>query len=577
MKKQGENYFTGKMFRKQFTPAIISALGLAFGDMMDGIVVGQRMGVTGLAAISLALPSFMVMNVLMHGMGLGGSIRFSNLLAQGKKEEGIRGFQGVLAAAFVISVLLGLGANVFMTEILALLGTTAKDGQLFTVSRTYLQIILTGMPFFFISYIMNYFLRNDDNQKLASFGFTLGNLGDIVLNIVFVLVLDFGVAGAAWATLIGQIISICIYLPGFLGKAHSLRLFPNRPDFNGVFDCFRTGFASSSQYLFSMLFLLIANNVLLRKMGSAGVAVFDVVQNVSFLIVYLYDGTVKAAQPLLSTYCGEHNQPGKKRTMHMALCWGLITGGAAILLISCFPNIVCLIFGLTGEAMGVGMYALRVYCLGALFVGICILLEGCYQACEEEKNAYLLSILRGAAVLIPLTLLFSALGGKLFWWIYPATEVLTLLIFALYCRCFAGKQEDFDEGRVYTVTIRNKNDELASLLTEIEEFCEKWEGTVKQIYFVTMTVEELCAAIMKNGFGEKDGYIQVTLVVEEDVFALHIRDSAVSFNPFSLHTTRAGSDREMDMDAIGIMVIKEKAKEFFYRRYQGFNTLIVRI
>ena len=121
MERKHEDYFTKKIFRKQFVPAIISACGLAFGDMMDGIVVGQRMGVTGLAAISLALPSFMVMNVLMHGLGLGGAIRFSGLMAKGKKEEGIRGFQGILSAALMISALLSIGANLFMTPLLALL------------------------------------------------------------------------------------------------------------------------------------------------------------------------------------------------------------------------------------------------------------------------------------------------------------------------------------------------------------------------------------------------------------------------------------------------------------------------
>ena len=89
-----KKYFGNSSFRPS-SPAC----GLVFGDMMDGIVVGQRMGVTGLAAISLALPSFMVMNVLMHGLGLGGAIRFSGLMAKGKKEEGIRGFQGILSAA----------------------------------------------------------------------------------------------------------------------------------------------------------------------------------------------------------------------------------------------------------------------------------------------------------------------------------------------------------------------------------------------------------------------------------------------------------------------------------------------
>lgn len=94
LERKHEDYFTKKIFRKQFVPAIISACGLAFGDMMDGIVVGQRMGVTGLAAISLALPSFMVMNVLMHGLGLGGAIRFSGLMAKGKRRRESEGFRG---------------------------------------------------------------------------------------------------------------------------------------------------------------------------------------------------------------------------------------------------------------------------------------------------------------------------------------------------------------------------------------------------------------------------------------------------------------------------------------------------
>ena len=58
---------------------------------------------------------------------------------------------------------------------------------------------------------------------------------------------------------------------------------------------------------------------------------------------------------------------------------------------------------------------------------------------------------------------------------------------------------------------------------------------------------------------------------------MHIRDNAVSFNPFSLYTSRLGGDEKVNPDALGILVIREKAEEFFYRRYQGFNTLVVRI
>lgn len=84
---------------------------------------------------------------------------------------------------------------------------------------------------------------------------------------------------------------------------------------------------------------------------------------------------------------------------------------------------------------------------------------------------------------------------------------------------------------------------------------------------------------MKRGFAkEGDGYIQITLIaLPEEIFELHIRDSAKAFDPFSLNTKKVNSEEDYDMDAMGILVIKQKAKSFFYRQYQGFNSLIVKI
>ena len=142
---------------------------------------------------------------------------------------------------------------------------------------------------------------------------------------------------------------------------------------------------------------------------------------------------------------------------------------------------------------------------------------------------------------------------------------------------------------MFYCTIRGQNDNIRPLTSGIEEFLERWEAAPNQQYFVAMAAEEICLSIMQKGFGqeslgkspeEKDraGYIQVTLVALEDGdFELHIRDDAVKFNPFSMKTAKANLDGDWDPDAIGILVIKEKSKDFFYRRYQGFNTMVIRI
>lgn len=120
-----------------------------------------------------------------------------------------------------------------LTPLLALLGTVPGDGALFETSREYLRIVVSGTPVYFASYLMNYFLRNADREKLASFGFTFGNLCDIALNILFVLVLDMGAAGAALSTVLGQIIAVCIYALGLAARGSELGFKPFNPSFRG--------------------------------------------------------------------------------------------------------------------------------------------------------------------------------------------------------------------------------------------------------------------------------------------------------------------------------------------------------
>ncbi|MDD7178490.1 MAG: MATE family efflux transporter [Lachnospiraceae bacterium] len=576
-KKKNQDQFTGKILKKLWIPAMFSAMGLAFADIADAVVVGQRMGVTGLAAISICLPIYMVLNIFMHSLGQGGSIRFAKLLAEGKREEAVACFNRVMCIGLAISILIAVFGNVFVQPVLSVLGTVPADGALYEACRAYGGIILGGAPAFFFAYMGNYFLISDDNQKLASVGFVVANAIDIVMNILLVLVFDLGAAGAAWATVIGMLVVVVIYLPAFWQKNHFLRFRVCKMDVCEVWGCFRTGFAVGIQYIFQFIFLLTANNLLMRMAGATEVAVFDMLQNASYLILYLYEGARKAMSPLISTYDGEQNREGEWKTLWLAQTWTTAVGFVMIAVFLAAPQLLCSLFGLAGAVeYAVGMKALRIYSLGVVFAGANILLEGYFQACGKEKNAYVLASLRGGVVQLPITFFFAWLGVKYFWWLFPATEISTMIIFFFWKHWKGEKNTGVEPERLFRQTIHNHNEDLAPLMDGVEEFCRHWQASQNQQYFVLMTVEEICAAIIKNGFGEQsDGYIQVTLIaLDSGDFELHIRDSAKAFNPFTLEL---GSDQidEMNMDAMGMELIRGTAKDFFYRKYQGYNTLIV--
>lgn len=579
MKHKGRDQFTGKMFARLWVPAMVSSVGLAVADMADAIVVGQRMGATGLAAISLALPVYMVINVFVHGLGIGGSVKYSRLLGEGKKEEALSSFNQILEAALIISLCFALLGNLFLEQLLGLLGVNVQDGALFFASRDYVRIILYGMPALFFSYILNYYLRNDDNQRLASIGFTVGNMADLGMNVLFVLIFDFGASGAAMSTVLGQLVAVMIYLPGIFGKKHILQFKIVKIRLREGGECFKTGFSTSVQYIWQLLFLLIVNHTLMHYSGENGVAVFDMVQNVSYLILYLYDGTAKAMQPLVSTYQGEQNRSGSCSIKRMGLIYGSVVGLLSSVFLFLFPEVMCSVFGLSEDTIiQMAELAIRIYCLGGIFGGVNILLEGYYQSCEKEGLSFWLATLRGAVILIPCAVLFASFGLELFWFLFPATEITSLMVF-FFLKKWKREPESFDTDRIYSRTIEGKNEELGNMLEEVEAFCKIWKADRKQQYYVSMTVEEICLLIIQKAFEQQSGgYIQITLIALPDLeFELHIRDNARIFNPFSVETDRVSKEGNYDMDAMGMLVIKQKAKYFFYRQYQGFNSLIVRI
>ena len=258
--------FTGPMFRRGLLPALISSVGLGISDVADAVVLGQRMGETGLAAISLALPVFMVINLVMHSFGSGGSIRYSRLLGEGNPKEAVKSFSFVIETALILGIVMALAGDFLIHPILSILGASRENIQLYEASRIYVEVIISGIPLFFGSYILNYYLRSDGCQKLASFGFTVGNLSDLFLNILLVLVFDLGAAGAAWSTLTGQAVAICIYLWSLRrGEREGLLAFrPAFPRLKEIYTCFRLGLSTSSQYVFQMVFLLIANRMLMK-------------------------------------------------------------------------------------------------------------------------------------------------------------------------------------------------------------------------------------------------------------------------------------------------------------------------
>ncbi|MDD6188736.1 MAG: MATE family efflux transporter [Clostridiales bacterium] len=575
-----KDYFIPRMFYKLLIPSIFSSLGFALADMADALVLGQKVGATGLAAISLCLPLFMLINLFMDGFGIGGSVHFSQKLGEGNTKKALACFNRTWMCTLAVGLLIALVVNVFPKQFLSLLGTAPKDGELYIACKNYMRIIALGAPFLMLNIVFSNFLRNDNNAGLATVGFLVGNAVDIALNIVLVVLFDMGTVGAALSTVIGSALAIALYMPGIIGKkAGILKIQLVKPDIKETLYCFRTGFSTSIQHLFRLIFLLVANRMLMNISGEGGVAVFDVVYNVSFFIVYLYNGTAEASQPLISTFSGENNEADCRCVLKLSKIYGIGLGAIAALLIFAFAENVSSLFGITAKLMPLSVLAVRTYCVGFAFTGLNILYQNYYQSKENTKIAFFIALMRGLVILVPSVIIFAHIGIHAIWLMFPVTELVTLAVFYIYRKYSQSNETEFAPERILRVMIENESDDIGDLIDKSMDFCEKWNASEQQKYSVTLVMEELCMSIIRNAMkNASDGKIRITLLAMEDGdFVLHVLDNAAGFNPFSLKSKKLDAGNEFDIDEISMMMIKKKTKQYMYRRSNGFNSLMVRI
>ncbi|MBO7662736.1 MAG: ATP-binding protein [Clostridia bacterium] len=581
-----------KMFLRMFPPSLISALTLALANIADALVVGNRVGEAGLATIGLATPVFLVFNLLGIGYASGGGITHARLTAGEERERALCHCRRLSAELLLTGVVIAAAGILLMDALLTGLGAGPDAPALRELCRAYVRPLIAATPLFFLNFLLYFFVLSDDNPALASLGMSVGNILDLALNILFVLVLHWGVKGAVYATVIaqaGSVLILSVHL--FSARKGILRLkailsvkcsrrkirFSRR-------DSLRAGFSSSVSYLFQFLFLLISNHLLLAAgakgsmQGELAVAVFDIVMNCSFVTLSVYQAASEAMQPLAATFSAEHDTQSLRWLLRITLLAGLACGLILTVAVALLARPVSAAFGLTGrEEQRLAARAIRIFLLSTPFAGVLRMLISYDQSIGRVRTAAFASFLRNAAFLLPITLGLGIFLPSAFWWVFLLTEVLSLAVL-LPLRAYRRKKTAGRSVPVLSLTMTNDNRELGTIVEAVEKFCGENEVPVSTAVQLQLAVEELCAVTIAQAFsGKPEEYIRVTLAKERGPrYLLHIRNSAPYFNPLDMKMEKArdGMTAEV-MDSIGVMMVKKKAKNLSYRNYQGYNVMTV--
>lgn len=193
----------GSLLIKQAVPASIGILVMSLNIVVDTIFVGQWIGAVAIAAINVVLPVSFFIGALGMAIGIGGSSIISRALGAGDKGKALRIFGNQLSLTLLFSVSFVLMGLYFVDTLVPSFG---GKGAIFEPAKVYYKIILYGVPFYALCMMGNTVIRAEGKPKFAMYAMMIPSVGNLIMDYLFIYILDWGMAGAAWATSISYVL-----------------------------------------------------------------------------------------------------------------------------------------------------------------------------------------------------------------------------------------------------------------------------------------------------------------------------------------------------------------------------------
>lgn len=427
-----ENASVPKAVATMAIPTIITMLVVVIYNMADTFFIGQTHDAMKVAAVSLATPVFMVLMALGNLFGIGGSSAISRALG----EQNLHRAKQISAFCCYASVGLGIIMTIVfivgMDLILSMIGASTNTIE---YAREYLLYIAFGAPFVIFGTAFGNILRGEGAAKDSMIGNMIGTITNIILDPVMILVLNWGVAGAAIATGVGNLAACAFYVAHFLRGKSMLSI--SLHDFNAgnriAAGVLSIGIPASLNNILMSCANIVLNNVL-AGYGDTPVAAMGVALKANMLVVLLQIGLCTGIQPLIGYNYGAGNLKKLKKIYRFTALCAVIMGTILTIIMVIAREPIIHAFINDSDVIASGIQMMIALQLSGPVIGILFLCINTLQGMGKALPSLILTVCRQGLLFIPLVLILNMLGG-LNGVIYaqPAADFASILLAVIIC------------------------------------------------------------------------------------------------------------------------------------------------
>ena len=406
----------GRLIAKFAIPAIISMLVSSLYNIVDQIFIGQGVGMLGDAATNIAFPISIICTATALLLGIGSASNYNLESGAGRKEDACRVIGTGLSMLVICGTIIAVCVLLFLNPLLQLFGVTEN---VLPYARDYAGITAWGIPFLILTTGGNHMIRADRSPTYSMVCMLTGAVINTILDPTFIFVFHWGIKGAAWATVIGQIISGAMVIVYFLRfRKMDLKKEMLRPRMKRFKMIASLGMASCINQI-AMAVVQITMNNTLRHYGAVSaygadipLACVGVISKVNMVFMAIAIGISQGCQPIWGFNYGAGLYHRVRKTYTTAFQYAFLVGVVFFLGFQFFPEQIVGIFG-TGskEYFRFASRYFRIFMFMTFLNGIQPMSSGFFTSIGKAKLGIVVSLTRQVFFLLPLILIFPAFMG----------------------------------------------------------------------------------------------------------------------------------------------------------------------
>jgi putative MATE family efflux protein len=425
-----DDHIVSLLFRLAM-PAFIGMFVMTMYNVVDTIFIGHYVGPLGIAALAIVFPIQMLAMGIGQMTGMGGASLISRLIGARDIKMAELSMGNAISSTFILSAIIMIGGLVWLDPCLRQMGASEA---IFPYAREYMKIILVCMFLRSFGMLLSTLIRAEGNGRIPMNGMIIGAVANTLLDALFIIVLDMGMQGAAYATVIGEGLSV-FYFALYYRSGNNYLSFKLR---NLMFDwpilkqIFAIGIAAFSMSVATSVSAVFVNRLCLQYGGDMAISAFGIINRIVMLT--LIPGMVigMGLQPIVGFNYGAKRFDRILRAISMSSIIATACCVVAFVLMQFFAEPFIKVFTsdevlINLTAYGSKRFFAALFLVGFVFVGTTV-----FQALGMAIKSFVSSISRAALFLIPAVLIlprFMGLDG--IWWAYSLADVLTFVLTGL--------------------------------------------------------------------------------------------------------------------------------------------------